>query len=59
MRRIRKRRRNAHPDNGTDPFNAPDLDDIWWGFIEDDELDWAVGGATAAIAGGGNGKRKG
>lgn len=36
-------RKKAHPDNGTDPFNGPDADDIWWGFIDtSEEFDWAT-----------------
>ncbi len=46
---IRHTKERAHPDNGTDPFNGPDADDIWWGFIEGaDEFDWATCAPTGA-----------
>lgn len=42
-RRIRKPKRRAHPDSGTDPFHGPDLDEIWWGQIDfDDDFGFAT-----------------
>lgn len=41
--RVRKIKKRAHPDSGTDPFHGHDLDEIWWGHIDfDDEFAWST-----------------
>jgi hypothetical protein len=46
---LRRTKRLAHPDGGFDPFNAPDADSVWWGFIEDaEDIDYATAPPTSA-----------
>lgn len=41
--RVRRTSRRAHPDNGTDPFNPFDLDEIVWGGMAfDDDFGFAT-----------------